>query len=354
MKISRFTLFTLLLTLATTVLARPKTDAYLMVYFTDEDHSLHMAVSLDGYTFTALNNNYAVICGDSIAEQRGIRDPYIMRDPSGTYYIALTDLHVFAQKAGVRDTEWERDGAQYGWGNNRNLVLMKSRDLIHWTHSLLRVNEAPGFSDIGCAWAPEMLWDEERQAIMIYWTTRIGNGKNQVYYAYMDSDFTHFTTEPKLIMEYPSSYIDADITRGSDGRYYMAYVCYEKGSGIKIAVADRADGPYTYDNKYVDFEPRACEAPNVWKRQGTDTYVLMYDCFGIVPPNFGFCETKDFKTFTDLGHFNDKDGKMKTTNFDKPKHGAVTYITKKQAKKLLKYWQQHPDHTAKRIQVLKQ
>jgi len=333
--------------------ASAKEDAYLMVYFTDEDHSLHIAVSLDGYSFEALNDNYAVICGDTIAEQRGVRDPYILRAPDGTYIVALTDLHVFGQKAGVRDTEWERPKNKYAWGNNKNLVILTSKDLIHWQHSLLRINQIPGFEDIGCAWAPEMIYDDAKKAVMIYWTMRFGNGLNKVYYAYMSSDYKSLTTEPKLIFEYPKpkSYIDADITKGNDGRYYMAYVSYDGVSGIKIADADSITGPYNYRDEYVDFEKKACEAPNVWKRHGTNTYVLMYDCFGIVPPNFGFCETEDFKTFRNLGHFND--GPMKSVNFDKPKHGAVTYISKKQAKKLLKYWKKHPNHTAKRIEVLK-
>ena len=41
----------------------------------------------------------------------------------------MTDLHIFAQQKGLRNTEWERDGAKYGWGNNRGFVLMKSKDL---------------------------------------------------------------------------------------------------------------------------------------------------------------------------------------------------------------------------------
>ena len=317
-------------------------DAYLMVFFTDEDHSLHMAVSTDGYTFTALNDNKPVISGDTIAEQRGIRDPFIMRAPDGTYYLALTDLHIFAQKEGLRNTLWERSEKDYGWGNNRNLVLMKSKDLIHWSHSLLRVNECEGFEDIGCAWAPQMLWDESKQAVMMYWTTRIGADINKVYYAYMDSDFTRFTTSPKPIFEKPEGkpeYIDADIVQGSDGKFYMHYVGYDKVAGILRAVADHPTGPYTYLSGYVDQEPKECEAPNCWKRLGSDTYVLMYDCYGIKPANFGFLETKDFKTYTNIGHFNEEGGLMKTTNFDRPKHGAVTYITKKQAQALLDYWQ---------------
>ena len=42
--------------------------AYVMVYHKDADHSLHMAVSYDSYTWTSLNNDEPVISGDTIAE----------------------------------------------------------------------------------------------------------------------------------------------------------------------------------------------------------------------------------------------------------------------------------------------
>lgn len=100
--------------------------AYLMVFHQDETHGLHMVLSRDGYTFTALNDGHPVLAGDTIALQKGIRDPHIMRGPDGAFYLSMTDLHIYAQRDGYRDTEWERDGRQYGWGNNRGLVLMKS------------------------------------------------------------------------------------------------------------------------------------------------------------------------------------------------------------------------------------
>ena len=53
--------------------------AYLMVFHRDETHGLYMAVSRDGYTFTAVNNGEPVLAGDTIAYQRGIRDPHIFR-----------------------------------------------------------------------------------------------------------------------------------------------------------------------------------------------------------------------------------------------------------------------------------
>lgn len=134
--------------------------AYLMVFHQDEDHCLHAAISRDGYTFTALNDGKPIIAGDTIADQKGIRDPHIYRGPDGGFYLAMTDLHIYAQREGYRDTEWERDGKAYGWGNNRGLVLMKSFDLIHWTRTNIRFDQmSKEFAQIGCAWAPETVYD---------------------------------------------------------------------------------------------------------------------------------------------------------------------------------------------------
>ena len=126
--------------------------AYLMVYFSDSDHSVHFAISHDGYSFTALNDNKPVISGDTLADQRGIRDPHIYRGPDGDFYMAMTDLHIYAKKHGLRETEWERPD-KYGWGNNRGLVLMKSSDLINWTHHETRLDKLfpKEFGEIGCA-----------------------------------------------------------------------------------------------------------------------------------------------------------------------------------------------------------
>jgi len=338
---------------AMSVSAKKKNDAYLMVYFSDSDHCIHMAVSMDGYSFTAVNDNYPVIAGDTVAEQKGVRDPHIMRAPDGMFYMAATDLHIFAQQAGHRTTQWERDQQEFGWGNNKNLVLLKSKDLIHWEHSLLRVQPMEGFHDIGATWAPQLIWDEQKKAVMIYWTIRRGNGACKLYYAYANKEFTGFATEPTLLFEKTKgdhTALDGDIVKGNDDRYYLHYAAYDEGfSGVMVAVSDNLTGPYAFQPEIIDKEEKACEAPNVWKRYGTDTFVLMYDCFGTSPHNFGFLETTDFKTYTDIGHFNDEGGKMKTTNFTSPKHGAVTAISKKQAQSLLDYWQKNPVHTDHQI-----
>ena len=102
--------------------------AYLMVSFREQYHDIFFALSSDGYTFTDVNNGEPILRGIDLAEQKGIRDPHIFRGPDG-FYMAATDLHIYAQRQGLRATQWQRDAQKYGWGNNRSLVLMKSKDL---------------------------------------------------------------------------------------------------------------------------------------------------------------------------------------------------------------------------------
>lgn len=312
--------------------------AYLLVYFKDDTHSLYLALSNDGYSFTDVNNGKPVVAGDTIAEQKGIRDPYIFRGPDNQFYIAATDLHLFAKRMGFRDTDWERDSKAFGWGNNHGFVIMKSPDLIHWSHSILRVDKAfPGLDSIGCAWAPEMIYDTQRKKVMLYFTMRLGNGPTKMYYSYMDDAFTKLETFPKLLFQYPEDKqtLDADITRVGN-EYHLMYVAQDGGSGIKQARSSNINSGYVYDPAWYDPEPKSCEAPTVFKRIGENKWVLVYDIFGINPHNFGFSETTDFIHFTNLGRFNE--GVMKATNFSSPKHGAVIHLTKKEAGTLEKFW----------------
>jgi hypothetical protein len=313
--------------------------AYLLVYFLDSDHSLHFALSSDGYTFTDVNNGKPVMKGEDLAEQKGIRDPHITRGPDNAFYLAMTDLHIFGKRAGFRTTEWQRPAEKYDWGNNRALVLMKSTNLIDWSHTDLRVDQAfPGLEDLGCVWAPQTVYDAEKGRMMIYFTMRLGHGKTKLYYSYTDDAFTKLETYPEELFKYPNpevQILDADITKIGD-KFHMFYVAQERGGGIKQAVSDKINRDYVFDPVKVDPERVGCEAPNVWKRNGENKWVLMYDVFGLNPHNMGFSETTDFKTFTKIGYFND--GLMKATNFSSPKHGAVISLTAEEARRLADHW----------------
>lgn len=306
---------------------------YLMVYFKEHGHNVYFAVSRDGRTFTDVNGGEPVMRGDTLALQKGIRDPHIYRGPDGAFYLCMTDLHIYAKQEGLRNTEWEREG--WGWGNNRALVLMKSRDLIHWTKTNLRVDQAfPELADIGCAWAPATVYDEEVGRLLMTFTLRFGQkGAPALYYSYVNDDFDRLLTVPQKLFERGG--IDSDITRVGD-KYHLYYVSHEGVSGVKHAVSDRCNGGYAYEPEWCDPEEGACEAPTLWKMIGRDEWILMYDVFSARPNNMGFSVTTDFKHYTDLGLFN-KD-QMHTTNFESPKHGAVVQITEKELRRLQKQW----------------
>lgn len=304
---------------------------YLLVYFKDQTQSAYLAISRDGYVFTDVNGGEPVFDGTLLAEQKGVRDPHIARGPDGAFYLAMTDLHIFGQRAGHRTTQWERPQEEYGWGNNRAIVLMKSYDLIHWTHSDFRVDKAfPELGDIGCSWAPQTIYDETEGRMMVYFTIRVGNGDCHMYYSYTDDAFTKLETRPERLFE--GEGIDGDISR-AEGKYHLFYVSDAK---IFHAASDKINKGYISDSQRIDPEKVSTEAPNVFKRLGTDTWVLMYDVYGARPNNMGFSETTDFVSYKDLGHFNE--GVMKTTNFTGPKHGAVIHITLDELKTIAEYW----------------
>ncbi|MEI6862731.1 MAG: glycoside hydrolase family 43 protein, partial [Verrucomicrobiota bacterium] len=321
---------------------------YLMVYFKDQTHSAYLAISRDGRTFADINGGQPVFIGSDLAEQKGVRDPHIARGPDGAFYLTMTDLHTNGQRAGFRTTQWERPEPQYGWGNNRALVLMKSYDLVHWTLSDLRLDKAfPELAEIGCCWAPETIYDEKHGKMMVYFTMKIGRGVDNLYYAHTDEAFTKFEAKPELFFQFPVPegpmtetvrnslhVIDGDITKVGD-KFHLFYSSKEGGTpGIEHSVSDRISAGYPVVQKRVDPETISCEAPNLFKRLGTDTYVLMYDAYGA--GNMGFAETTDFVTFKDLGRFNG--GVMKGTNFNAPKHGAVTHLTPDELKALKTRW----------------
>ena len=323
--------------------------AYLMVYHSDSTHSIHMALSRDGYTFTSLNEGAPVISGDTIASQHGVRDPHIYRDPrDGSFLLCATDLHIYAQELGLRDSLWERPKEQFGWGNNKGIVLMKSRNLIDWSHTEVKFDSIypDEWSDIGCAWAPESFYDDTCGEMMIALTMRHGTQPDRLRYIYVDSTYTRPLSAPAQLFEYPPS--DCSVIDGSlakvDSMYILSYCVHDReggGPGIKMARSSVSPrGPWTYIDRWVDFEPRSCEAPNLWKRIGSHEWVLVYDIFSIKPHNLGFVSTTDFENFNYLKHFNR--GVMKTTNFTSPKHPAVIHLTPAEADALEGYWNVNP------------
>ncbi len=315
--------------------------SFVMVYHKDCDHSLHMAVSDDSYNWRAVNGDRAVVSGRDIAEQKGIRDPFIVHAPDGTFLVAATDLHIFAKREGLRATDWERDGRAYGWGNNRGLVLLKSRDLINWERHNLDFSKlaSPTFAkdkdgsdfawaDVGCVWAPEMVWDDAANAMLIHFTVRFGTTPTRIYAAHLTDDLTALVDAPRPLLVPPTGrdfqpmfgILDSDIVKDDEGVWHLFFCSHEYTATIRHATSKGLFGPYRMDYGFSDGEKHGHEAPNCWRRPD-GTWVLMWDRYTMKPHNFGFNETKDFREWRALGFFDR--GEMKRTGFAEQKHGAV-------------------------------
>ncbi|WBB53386.1 glycoside hydrolase family 43 protein [Verrucosispora sp. WMMD573] len=194
---------------------------YLMAHFTGESatgEQVYFAHSRDGLTWRDLNNGSPVLL--STIGTRGVRDPSIVRSPSGDrYWIVATDLRI------ASGTSWS-DAANRG---SRSLVVWESRDLVNWSAPWL-INVAGAIPGAGNAWAPEAIYNAATGDYVVYWATnslRDGVTKHRIWYV-RTSDFRSFTA-PQLYIERPGGgqgIIDTQIVEvpGSVGgyRYYRA------------------------------------------------------------------------------------------------------------------------------------
>lgn len=53
-----------------------------------------------------------------------------------------------------------------GWDSNRAMVLLKSEDLINWSHSVINIQQTyEGQDDLKRVWAPQTIYDTRRASI---------------------------------------------------------------------------------------------------------------------------------------------------------------------------------------------
>ena len=279
-------------------------SAYLFAYFTGRDESVYFAVSRNGYDYRSLNRNLPVISPDSTSATGGMRDPHILRSEDGRrYYMVATDMNV----------------AKNGWTPNYGMVLLQSEDLVHWKHSRVNIKERyPFMGAVDRVWAPQTIYDKEKQRYMIYWSTRAGKGTDRIWYAYANKAFTALETRPALLFEGPQggSCIDADIIE-KDGWYHLYYKTEGDGNGIKQAVARKLTGPYRQEDRYLQQTKDPVEGSGVFRLNGSDRYILMYDVY--TKGRYEFLETEDLRNFR-------KVSRPVTMNF-KPRHGTVLPIS---------------------------
>ena len=289
---------------------------YLFVYFTGNhisEEAVCYALSPDGYNYTALNGGKPVLDSRVISSTGGVRDPHILRGEDGkTFYMVCTDMV-----------------SGNGWDSNRAMVLLKSKDLVNWTHSVVNMQKRfDKQENLKRVWAPQTIYDAEAGKYMIYWSMQYGRGADVIYYAYANKDFTDIEAEPKVLFlpKDKKSCIDGDIVY-KDGVYHLFYKTEGHGNGIKVATTrSLTSGHWTEEEGYKQLTDQAVEGAGTFKLIGQDKYILMYDVY--MNGRYDFCET------TDLSHFVPATQPV-TMNFH-PRHGTVIPVTKKEMDRLQK------------------
>ncbi len=294
------------------------TEAYLFVYFTGNDmdqEQICFATGSDAYSFRAVNGGRPVLDSKAISSTGGMRDPHILRRHDGRGYLMVVTDMVSAN----------------GWDSNRAMVLMRSDNLTDWTHSVVNIQKRyPGQANLKRVWAPQTIYDPEAGKYMIYWSMKHGDGPDIIYYAYANDDFTDLEGEPRplFVPADGRSCIDGDIIL-KDGVYHLFYKTEGHGNGIKSATTrSLTSGNWVEQSDYKQQTEQAVEGSGIFKLNGSDKYILMYDVY--MDGRYEFAETDD------LVHFRKVERPVEM-DFH-PRHGTVLPVTAGELSRINNRW----------------
>lgn len=185
-------------------------SAYIFVHFTGEEQAgeqIYFAVSRDGLHWRDLNGGKPVL--ESAVGEKGVRDPFLVRHPrTGMFYLIATDLCMHTKK------DWKKAVHE----GSRDMIIWESKDLASWSKERAYTI---GIPEAGCVWAPEAVYDEEKQAFMVFFasfTPQEGNDGKHIIYSSYTGDFVTFT-RPERYIEREKSIIDTTIIKSRE-KYY--------------------------------------------------------------------------------------------------------------------------------------
>ncbi len=285
---------------------------YLFVYFVgngEGEERLHFAVSENGYDFRPLNNNQAVIT--QTKGKKCVRDPYIFRGVDGKAYIIGTDMK-----------------CEEGWESNHALVTWQSDNLTDWTDETVIDISLIGekYKNTTRAWAPQAILDENKKAYMLYWahSTKEHNIAG-IYYAYSE-DMKTLISEPKPLYCRDIQTIDADIIYNEKEKLYYLFFKHDEDQTIAYVTSDSLCGPYEDKPVTVSLAPSGVEGSQMYRLNGTDTWLLIMDEYG--KGRFFMQQTEDFHTYLPVAR---EDYQMDFS----PRHGSVMAISDEEYSRLI-------------------
>ncbi len=292
---------------------------YLFCYFTGnepEKETINYAVSEDGYNFKPLNNNKPFLFNEK--GTKGVRDPFVFRAQDGSFYIVGTDMR-----------------SENGWCSNHALCVWRSDDLINFQqYELIDMNDY-GLQGSVRSWAPEVIYDKEKEMYMIYWANCQHNEetdewtKTVMWYAYT-KDFTKLETKPQILYAPPCNKdaIDADIIE-HDGIYYMYYKD-ENEKCICYVYSKKPNGPYIEpENKNITVFNEPSEGCCMYKIEGTDIWVMIMDLY--TSGRYAMQQTRDFVNFKAVC---EDDYSLSFS----PRHGSMLSITDEEYERIVSHF----------------
>ena len=207
-------------------------NCFLFSYFVDNgEDGLHLARSDHGYKWQALGGDKRFLA-PKVGKMKLMRDPCLLRAPDGAFQLVWTD-------------SWD----------SRTIGHASSKDLVHWSPQQAIGVMAHEPQAMNC-WAPEVLYDQQRQQYVIFWSTTIpgrfpktdgtGDGPyNHRVYATTTKDFKTFTPT-RLLFDGGFNVIDATMLQAG-AKYYLIVkdeTLKPVKKNLRIAVGTSPEGPF--------------------------------------------------------------------------------------------------------------
>lgn len=211
-----FIVFILTVLLITSTVSGTAKDVYLFSYFTGKSETgLHLAYSLDGLTWTPLNDGKSYLI-PAVGKDKLMRDPSIVQAPDKSFHMVWTT----------------------GWHDN-SIGYASSKDLLHWSEqkTIPVMTHEPTVRN---SWAPELFYDEASKLYYIFWASTIDgrfsevgpseDGLDHRLYYVTTPDFKTFS-ETKLFFNPDFSVIDGAILKR--GKEYFLFVKNENKTPVE-------------------------------------------------------------------------------------------------------------------------
>lgn len=307
--------------------ANPTADmgGYLFVTFRGEGtpmtEQVYFMVSENGRDWQALNDSKPILV--STVGEKGVRDPYIIRSPDNKkVYLIATDLSIHL------NGDWGR--AQTA--ASQSIVVWESEDLVNWSEPrLVKVAD----DKAGCTWAPEAVYDAEREEYMVFWASKTGDDdfKKHRIWAARTKDFKEFG-EPFIYIEKPNTVIDTTIIR-ENGMYYR-FTKDERDKAITMETCRSIMGDWVEVGDFSLKKLRGYEGPT---------------CFMIKPAQAGkpaqwcllldwYSKGRGYQPYDteNLGKGQFVEGGRMNFPFHPVRHGTVMPVTAEEMDRLVGKW----------------